>query len=274
MRVDYKWAKSKLLKFRRLESLIMPMLRVARKFYRRVVGEAIYQKNKRIYNKMNDAAQFQQRWRNNAPCYYDRFDQAGTLGTYFWQDLWAAKLIHENKPEIHWDIGSRIDGFVGHLASFRGGIKLIDVRPLESKIPGVDFFCGDATNLSQISDESVESISALCSLEHFGLGRYGDPIDPQAWFKALKEIGRIVKVGGHVYISVPIGKEHLEFGAHRVFYAQTIIDAMNQFELVELSSIFAMDDQIEKNIDIHRYDNDMVGGARFGLFHFIKKEND
>lgn len=50
------------------------------------------------------------------PCIYDKDENAGSLGHYFWQDLWASTLITENNPEIHYDIGSRIDGFIAHLA--------------------------------------------------------------------------------------------------------------------------------------------------------------
>lgn len=205
------------------------------------------------------------------PQLVDRYAQAGDLGSYFWQDLWAARLIAKNNPEKHYDIGSRIDGFIAHLASFREKIVLIDIRPLNKSIPGVSFQCADATNLDGISDESIESISALCSLEHFGLGRYGDAIDPDGWIKALQSIERVLSPNGHAYISVPIGYEHLEFNAHRVFYAETIINAVSSLKLMEFST--TCNEEIEYNTPIHKYDDERdKWGDRFGLFHFMKKE--
>lgn len=204
------------------------------------------------------------------PIYIDRFAQAGSLDAYFWQDLWAAKLVFKLNPGKHYDIGSRVDGFIGHLASFRDNIILIDVRELNGTIPGVSFFQADATNLEEIENDCIESISALCSLEHFGLGRYGEEVDPDAWEKAMKSIARVVKPGGHAFIAVPIGKEHVEFNAHRIFFAQTVIDAFAPLRLVSLSCTDGSASGIEENVPIHKYDLEDNHGTRFGLFHFVK----
>lgn len=204
------------------------------------------------------------------PCLEDRFESAGQLGIYFWQDLWASRLICEKNPLEHYDIGSSMS-FIGHLATFRDRIHLIDVRPLEYDIPGVSFYQADATNLDNISSDSVESLSALCSLEHFGLGRYGDPIDPDSWYRAMKSIVRVIKPGGDAYISVPIGWEHVEYDAHRIFFAQTVIEAFSPMELVSLSCVCLHSDEvIEENVPIHKYDDEINHADRFGLFHFHK----
>lgn len=203
----------------------------------------------------------------------DRYQEAGTISSYFWQDLWAAKLIHENRVEIHYDIGSRLDGFIAHLLSFGQKVRMVDIRPLSSKIPGLDFKMEDATNLNGIEDNSIESLSALCSLEHFGLGRYGDPIDPEACFKAFHSIQKKLKKGGNLYISVPIGKEHLEYNAHRVFSPRTIIEEFEEMELVEFSS--CCKEEYEEKVSLEKYENwTEYGGDRFGLFHFLKRGND
>lgn len=100
------------------------------------------------------------------------------------------------------------------------------------------------------------------------MGRYGDAVDPSACFKAMKAIQRVLAVGGHAYISVPIGKEYLMFNAHRVFYAKTIIETFDQLELKSFTSI--VEDHLEEITDIHKYDNEEYDGDRFGLFEFVK----
>lgn len=126
------------------------------------------------------------------------------------------------------------------------------------------------TTLRQIEDESIESLSALCSLEHFGLGRYGDPVDPESCFKCFANIQKKLKKRGHLYISVPIGMERVEFNAHRIFCPATIIDNFPDMELIEFSC--ATEEQIEYDVYIHKYDHDRHNGNyRFGLFHFCKK---
>lgn len=206
----------------------------------------------------------------NRPIYTDKFATAGSVNSYFWQDLWAARKIYQASPQEHYDIGSRIDGFIAHLLSFRDNVHLIDIRPLNREVDGLGFMCDDATNLNHFEENSIESLSALCSLEHFGLGRYGDPIDPDACYKCFDAIGRKVMTGGNIYLSVPVGKEHIEFNAHRVFYAATIISAFPKCELIEYS--YTNNGYIEYYVDVHKYDDDIsVGGNGFGLFHFRKK---
>lgn len=221
------------------------------------------------YNRLNTRSTFTYRPEYKHFIEKDKYNEAGSIGVYFWQDLWGAQLVREHDPEYHYDIGSRVDGFIAHLLAFRKKIRLIDIRPLDGEVEGLEFVQGDATNLDGIEDNSIESISALCSLEHFGLGRYGDSIDPDACFKAFDAIQRKVKQGGCAYISVPIGSEHIEFNAHRIFYAQTIVNAFNQMELVQLDATSG--NKIEYDIDIHKYDDvSQKGAGRFGLFCFKK----
>jgi len=73
------------------------------------------------------------------PCLHDWYEEGGmTKSKYFWQDLLVARMIFAAKPEKHVDIGSRVDGFVAHVASFRE-IEVFDVRPITTQIPGVVF---------------------------------------------------------------------------------------------------------------------------------------
>ena len=204
------------------------------------------------------------------PVINEKFEDAGIIQNYFWQDLWAAKLVFNNRPEIHYDIGSRLDGFIAHILAMGIPVKMIDIRPFPTEIEGLDTIVDDATCLRQFEDNSIESLSALCSLEHFGLGRYGDSIDPEACFKCFEAIQDKLKAGGQLYLSVPIGKERLEFNAHRVFFASTIVNQFSALKLQEYSCV--SQEGMENHVDIHRYDEDSHNGEwRYGLFHFVKK---
>lgn len=151
------------------------------------------------------------------PCLYDWYEEGGaTKDEYFLQDLQVARWIHLANPVKHVDIGSRIDGFVAHVASFRE-IEVFDIRPVTSVIPGVRFRQADLMNPSEPLEEYCDSLSCLHALEHFGLGRYGDPIDPHGYAAGLSNMAKILRPGGLFYLSVPIGKERVEFNAHRVF---------------------------------------------------------
>jgi hypothetical protein len=113
------------------------------------------------------------------PILNDKYEQSGVLnGAYFHQDLLVARKIYTNKPIRHIDIGSRTDGFVAHVAVFRP-IEIIDIRPLQTKVENISFLQADFMKpLPEQLTNCCDSVSSLHAIEHFGLGRYGDPLDP------------------------------------------------------------------------------------------------
>lgn len=105
--------------------------------------------------------------------------------------------------------------------------------------------------------------------EHFGLGRYGDPIDPEACFKCFDNIQKKLKKDGMLQLSVPIGRERLKFSAHHVFYASTIVECFHELQLEEFSC--TAEGKIEYGVDIHKYDEDAHNVEwRYGVFAFVK----
>ena len=97
-------------------------------------------------------------------------------------------------------------------------IEVFDVRPLSVSIPNIRFIQADL--MAPVSDNLLDycdSLSCLHALEHFGLGRYGDPVIYDGYVLGLTNFHRILKKGGKIYISVPIGPQRIEFNAHRVF---------------------------------------------------------
>ena len=155
---------------------------------------------------------------------HDWYAEGGSLShEYFWQDLHVARLIFNANPEIHVDIGSRVDGFVAHVASFRE-IEVFDIRPITQTVPGIKFKQADFMDPDSAIYSYCDSVSCLHTLEHFGLGRYGDRIDPEGFVIGFQNIVRLLKSGGTFYLSVPIGVSRVEFNAHRVFDPQDIID--------------------------------------------------
>lgn len=121
---------------------------------------------------------------------------------YFYQDLHVAQRVYANKPKRHVDIWSRIDGFIGNVASFRE-IELFDIRPMYSPIPNVIFTQADLMKLDKSMYGYADSVSSLSVLEHFGLGRYGDTIDIDGYKKGLDSIYNILTPWGKAYISLP-----------------------------------------------------------------------
>lgn len=162
------------------------------------------------------------------PCLHDRYEEGGiTRSEYFWQDLLVARWIYEANPRKHVDVGSRVDGFVAHVASFRE-LEVLDLRPITTAIPGVSFRQADLMSPDSIAGLTVgggycDSLSCLNVLEHFGLGRYGDPVDAAGYQRGLAHLVALLQPQGTLYLATPVGRERVEFNANWVFAPQTIL---------------------------------------------------
>ncbi len=179
------------------------------------------------------------RLRDALPALADRHAQSGTAsGEYFHQDLWAARKIFLANPTSHVDVGSRVDGFIAHLLSFRA-VTVVDVRPLDSVVNGLTFVQDDGSTLTTFDDHSVESLSSLHAVEHFGLGRYGDPVDPSGHLRAIQSFARVCAPGGTVYFSCPIGAQRTYFNGNRVLDPVEVIERFSPLHLEDFAHVDA-----------------------------------
>jgi hypothetical protein len=190
------------------------------------------------------------------PCLDDRFSESGTAkGHYFHQDLLVARKIFENSPEFHIDVGSRIDGFVAHVASFRP-IKLLDIRVMTSNIHNITYECCDITgDLPNLLHECCDSLSCLHALEHFGLGRYGDPVNYDGHTVGFGNLHKILKRAGKFYFSVPIGPLRLRFNGCRVFSMKYLLKLFN--DKFKIESFSFVDDKGDLFEDVELKENDI-----------------
>jgi hypothetical protein len=173
------------------------------------------------------------------PILEDYKEQAGTArGHYFHQDLLVATLIQQAEPRRHIDVGSRIDGFVAHVAAFRP-IEIIDIRPVQlAGHERIRYVQGNLMELDPALHGACDSLSCLHALEHFGLGRYGDPIDPQGHLTGFRNLGKMLQAGGTLYLSFPIGESAVHFNAHRVFAPAEVLGwAADSFELLRFDYV-------------------------------------
>jgi hypothetical protein len=209
---------------------------------------------------------------HNYPIFNDYDDQAGSAsGHYFHQDLLVASFIFEKNPKRHIDIGSRIDGFVAHVASFRH-IEVMDVRALvDTPHKNISFIKVDMINKDISQNNITDSISCLHAIEHFGLGRYGDQLDPMGHIKGFNNILSMLKPGGVIYISFPIShKNEIHFNAHRVFHPHDIFSWPNDSRSVALERFDFVDDlgKLHKNICLNTQNINVSFGC--GIYTFKK----
>lgn len=197
---------------------VHPTVTIGKMMVRRVLEWPRYRRNRAEFvarSRSSGAPEFP--FGPELPCLDDRRAAGGVAsGDYFHQDLVVAQQIHLERPTRHIDVGSRVDGFVAHVASFRE-IEVLDIRPITARVRNIVFRQCDVVNDDLADVGQADSVSSLNVIEHFGLGRYGDPIDPDGWRKGIEALTRLTAPGGSLYVSVPIGPQRVEFDAHRVF---------------------------------------------------------
>lgn len=67
------------------------------------------------------------------------------------------------------------------------------------------------------SDEIYDAIFSYSSIEHSGLGRYGDELNPIGDIETLINIKNHLKLNGLLYLGIPVGKDCVCFNAHRIY---------------------------------------------------------
>ena len=207
------------------------------------------------------------------PCLHDWFEEGGSTKTeYFWQDLYVAQKIYQSSPLRHVDVGSRVDGFVAHVASFRE-IEVFDIRQITSEIPNIVFKQADLMKPVNDYAEYCDSLSCLHALEHFGLGRYGDNIDVNGYKLGLQNIANIIKRNGVFYLATPVGLSKVAFNAHRIFNPKVLKEILVNlgFELSELAW-FGDEKKIIESSNIE-LDLDYLASREYslGIFTFVKQ---
>jgi hypothetical protein len=188
---------------------------------------------------------------------------------YIYHPAWAARIVKEINPEFHTDISSTLS-FCTILSAFIP-VKFYDYRPAPLIIDGLKSLKADLTKLP-FPDNSIESISCMHTIEHVGLGRYGDPIDPDGDIKAAKELKRVVRSGGSLLIVTPVGKPRIEYNAHRIYSPYQIRDMFidNNFTLKEFAFIPQRNEDggIVRHAPLNSADSSSYA---CGCFWFIKK---
>ncbi len=168
------------------------------------------------------------------PQLHDRTPSTSFDAHYFYANGWAARKILAIHPGRHVDIGSQV--LFANLLGAAIPVIYLDYRPLSARLEGLQNLGGSLLNLP-FAAGSIESLSCLHVLEHVGLGRYGDPLDPQGTEKACRELVRVLAPCGNLYLAVPIGRPRLCFNAHRIFAGERVLGYFGGFELMGFAAV-------------------------------------
>jgi SAM-dependent methyltransferase len=148
------------------------------------------------------------------------------------ETAFAASCLYKSKPSNILDIGSYRHFVIGLLAHYP--VTTVDVRKREPISSNETVLTCDAKDL-KLPDHSFDAVVTLCAFEHFGLGRYGDTFDPDGDRKAIAQMIRVLRPGGHLIFTTTLHKKRpaIAFNAHRIYDRPLIHKLCSGLELVE-----------------------------------------
>jgi SAM-dependent methyltransferase len=246
---------------------MFPVLGMLIRQARKIIAQYQFQKEFSEFKSRSLSDRFLVRWEDRRPCLNDKTKVTGFDRHYVYHPAWAARIIKKINPKEHVDIGSSLF-FISVISAFVP-VRFYDYRPAELHLDGLEFVASDLTCL-QFEDKSIDSLSCMHVVEHIGLGRYGDHLDPEGDIKAMRELQRVLKLGGSLLFVVPVGVPRIMFNAHRIYGYNQIIETFDQLTLLEFSLI----QELGREGPIAGATAEQVVAERYGCgcFWFQRKE--
>jgi len=239
--------------------------RLLKKIYKYMCFYSSYQQFRQL--SMHTQNRFILRWKDRRPCLFDDTPTTGFDRHYVYHTAWAARVLAQTKPECHVDISSFI--YFSALVSAFVPVKYYDYRPAYLQLNNLTSDAADLLKLP-FETESINSLSCMHVVEHVGLGRYGDPLEPDGDLKAITELKRVLSAGGSLLFVVPVGKTKIMFNAHRIYSYEQIVNYFKGLHLKEFSLIpdKPEDGGLLYNVSKKEADSQNYG---CGCFWFIKE---
>jgi SAM-dependent methyltransferase len=174
-------------------------------------------------------------WNDRYPCLQDRTTETDFNRHYVYHVAWAARILAKIMPDSHVDISSSIN-FCSVVSAFIP-VQFYDLRPVSLHLSNLKTGYANLMSLP-FENDSIPSLSCMHVIEHIGLGRYGDTIDPDADLVAMNELLRILAPEGNLLFVVPIGGvPKIMFNAHRIYSYDQVLGFFDTLELVSFSLI-------------------------------------
>ncbi|MCP4606852.1 MAG: DUF268 domain-containing protein [Proteobacteria bacterium] len=173
-------------------------------------------------------------WDDIYPKLWEREVLSGFDKHYFYHLAWAARILAKHPPAEHIDISSDLRFYATISAFFP--VQFYEFHPSKIELDNIKPGVANLVSLP-FGNGQIDSLSCMHVVEHIGLGRYGDAIDPDGDVKAMNELQRVLAPGGRLLFVVPVGKSKVAFNAHRIYSFQQVSGTFSNLELKEFSLI-------------------------------------
>jgi SAM-dependent methyltransferase len=133
------------------------------------------------------------------------------------------------------DVGSSGSVLPTILAALGNHAVCVDVREWPVKWHNVEFVKGDVIMSENLFPfESFDVITCISTIEHFGLGRYGDAEDVDGDIKGLAKIRKYLKPDGLMILTTPCGVGAVAFPAHRIYNKSRFLKLVSGFKILDM----------------------------------------
>lgn len=200
--------------------------------------------------------EFKLDWSDRYPILNENTSTTSFDAHYIYHTAWAARFLAKTRPTLHIDISSSL--YFSAIVSAFIPFEFYDLRPAKLNLSRLETKKGNLIDLP-FANNSVKSLSCMHVVEHIGLGRYGDPLDPNADLRAMDELIRVVAEGGHLLFVVPVGKPRIRFNAHRIYNPTWVLNYfenkglhLDEFAIITDQRIFLCD-QLPQNFSNQEY---------------------
>ncbi|KAH7718840.1 Protein K06H6.1 [Aphelenchoides avenae] len=146
-------------------------------------------------------------------------------------------------------------------------ITTVDYQEIKIDHPQVSFMSVmELVNNRNRLYEAFDFIVTFSSLEHSGLGRYGDPLDPFGDIKEMRKLRCLLKPGGLFFLGVPTGPDTIVFNAHRIYGRLRLPFMMEGLDLVDVFH----DSDLPVNLTLRELDEPIT--TRLRQFVFVLRK--
>lgn len=141
-------------------------------------------------------------------------------------------------------------------------VTIFDVRRIDVDVPGLSFEQVDlgSGGIREELGEKFHLVTCISTVEHVGLGRYGDKLDPDGDFKLVQGIREILKPGGLLICSVPVGPGCVVYNLHRVYSPYRLKNLFPGFKLLAKQTSYQKREEL------------VIGDDRYQPVFLLEKE--
>ena len=81
--------------------------------------------------------------------------------------------------------------------------------------------------------QTFDAVLSISSIEHSGMGRYGDKLNPYGDFEAMADIKSMLNPNGILFLAVPVCGDSITFNVHRTYGPIRLPMLLDGFEIID-----------------------------------------